>query len=205
MIAVLNYGVGNINSVINMLKKAGAEAKFALTKDDLADATHLILPGVGHFDACMRAFNKSGLRDIVEEKVFDQKMPVLGICVGHQMLYAGSEEGIEKGLGWLEGDVVKFDISKLPYGYKIPHMSWNDVGFRRESPLLNEFNKEDTRFYFVHSYHAVLTNDTLLDCDYGYKFTAGAQKDNIYGVQFHPEKSHKFGKQLFSNFYGIKP
>jgi imidazole glycerol-phosphate synthase subunit HisH len=201
MLIIVDYGVGNLASIKNMLKKVGIDSIISSSMEEIGAAEKLILPGVGHFDNCMKMFNASGLREMVTKKVFEEKTPVLGICVGCQMLLETSEEGTEKGLGWVRGTVVKFDQSRLGPGNKIPHMGWTEVILKKHSPLFENMY-EEPRFYFVHSYHPQLTNkeDVLLEADYGYPFDAAIEHENILGVQFHPEKSHKFGMRLLENF-----
>jgi imidazole glycerol-phosphate synthase subunit HisH len=200
MLAIIDYGVGNLASIANMLKKIGVEASVTSNTEQIKNASKIILPGVGHFDNCMQMFNASGLRKIISDKVIDGKTPVLGICVGFQMLLESSEEGNEKGLGWIKGQVVKFRFQLLN-GLKIPHMGWADVTLNKDSKLFDNMHKEP-RFYFVHSYHPVVKDpvDTLVYANYGYPFVAAAEHENIMGVQFHPEKSHKFGMRLLENF-----
>lgn len=200
MICIVDYGVGNLMSIRNMLKKAGAEALISNRKEDIAQASALLLPGMGHFDHCMQQFNASGLRESVERMVFDKKTPVLGICVGLQMLMASSEEGKEPGLGWIPGETIRFKTDKMATPQRIPNMGWLEVKPGKTSRLLQDL--VDPRFYFAHSYHVQnqQSEDTLLLADYGYTFTVGLEKDNILGVQFHPEKSHRFGMQLLKNF-----
>jgi imidazole glycerol-phosphate synthase subunit HisH len=197
--AIINYGVGNLASVKNMLKRVNIPAVITEDPSEIAAASHIILPGIGHFDYCMQQFNNSGLRDTIEHLVHAKNIPVLGICVGCQMLMEKSEEGNEKGLGWIKGEVVKFKTGDLPAGYKIPHMSWTDIIINGDQ-LLYEGLK-DARFYFVHSYH-IKTDEQNVSAfaAYGHRFTASVQKGNIQGVQFHPEKSHRFGMQLYTNF-----
>lgn len=200
MFLVLDYGVGNLISIRNMLKKAGQEAIVSGSKEDLKSATKLLLPGMGHFDNCMKRLNDSGLRDLVEMKAMVEKIPVLGICVGLQMFMEGSEEGKEPGLGWVKGDTKRFDISLMNEKEKIPNMGWLDIKIEKRSPILA--NLEDSRFYFAHSYHVKPSekNNVLISAHYGYDFTAAVEQDNLVGVQFHPEKSHRFGMQLLKNF-----
>ena len=200
MVAIINYGVGNLASIQNMFKKAGVEARITSEDSVIETASKLILPGIGHFDHCMKEFNASGLRNIIEKKVFQEKKPILGVCVGCQMLMESSEEGNEKGLGWISGKVIRFRQEKLPADCKIPHMSWSDVKPQDDQPLYRGI--ASPRFYFVHSYHVEATDPTSVTAtaDYGYTFTASVGKHHIQGVQFHPEKSHKFGMQLYSNF-----
>jgi len=199
MIAIVDYGVGNLSSIKNMIKKAGGEAIITADQNEIDRAEKIIIPGVGHFDHCMKQFNASGLRDDISKKVFDQKTPVLGVCVGCQMLMESSEEGNEPGLGWIKGKVIKFKKENLPSDHKIPHMGWADVQPVDGATLYNEIS--EPRFYFVHSYH-VLTDPSNITAtaSYGYTFTASVGAGNIQGVQFHPEKSHKFGMKLYSNF-----
>ena len=200
MVAIVNYGIGNLASIQNMLKKAGVDAAVTASKEIIQNASKIILPGVGHFDHCMKEFNASGLRPIVERKVLEQKTPMLGICVGCQMLMQSSEEGKEKGLGWIEGQVVRFRAAMMPPTCKIPHMSWTDVSPSNGHGLYKDIF--EPRFYFVHSFHLEANpKNVTATADYGYQFVASVQKENIQGVQFHPEKSHKFGLQLYSNFY----
>lgn len=201
MITIVDYGVGNLASVQNMLKKVGVPSIVTSREEDIAEAVKLILPGVGAFDACAGQLESSGLKTILTKRVQQDRVPVLGVCVGMQLLAQGSEEGILPGLGWIEGKIVKFRQSDLPAGIKIPHMGWTDVKLAKPSRLFENM-EDDPRFYFVHSYHAQLTHDSdvLLYADYGYLFTAALERDNIYGVQFHPEKSHKFGMRLLKNF-----
>lgn len=201
MIVVVDYGVGNIASVLNMLKKVGAKAKASNSPQDLEQAHKLILPGVGAFDAGMRTLRASGLIDVLDEQVLSERKPVMGICLGSQMLGCRSEEGEEPGLGWIDMDIVRFEKRD---GRKVPHMGWNLVSPRVEHPILAGVN-EESRYYFVHSYYMLpkMESNTLLVANYGQEFAAGVMKDNIYGFQFHPEKSHKFGMQLFKNFVGL--
>ncbi len=201
MLAIVNYGVGNLASIKNMLKKAGSDAIISSDRTEIIEADKLILPGIGHFDNCMQMLNASGLREVVTQKIMEDKKPVLGICVGYQMLFEKSEEGREPGLGWIQGGVKKFDQQKLSADLKIPHMGWTDVTLYKPSPLFNNMH-EEPRFYFVHSYHPVPENveDVLLFANYGYCFAAAIEHENILGVQFHPEKSHKFGMKLLENF-----
>lgn len=198
-IGILDYGVGNLLSVQNMLNKIGVRSELVNSIDTDFDCTHLILPGVGHFEHCMAEFEKSGLRAPMESMIFEKKMPLLGICVGHQMLYEGSEEGNIEGLGYVPGKVIKFSF-EAEQNLRIPHMNWSYVKIEKENPLYPDKITEFDRFYFVHSYHSQINQYSILTAEYGYGFCAAVQKENIFGVQFHPEKSHNFGMQLLKNF-----
>ena len=200
MIAIIDYGVGNLASIKNMIKKAGFESVLASDPDSVEKADKIILPGIGAFDHCMQRFNESGLRPLVTKKIKEEKIPLLGICVGLQMLMESSEEGTEPGLGWVAGKTVKFKKEKLG-GLKIPHMGWTDVQVTKKT-LLTEDLGERPRFYFVHSYHVQPEDksDEMLTAFYGYEFTAAVNRGNIYGAQFHPEKSHKYGMKILGNF-----
>jgi len=202
MVVIIDYKVGNITSIQKMLKKVGCvDAIISGNLEDIKKATKLILPGVGHFDYGMKQLKASGLIAILNKRVLIDKVPVLGICLGAQLLTRGSEEGEEKGLGWIDADTVKFDKIKLGVHLKIPNMGWSDVKYKQEAPLFANMSIA-SRFYFVHSYHIKcdFNCDSAITTEYGYEFTAGVIKDNIMGMQFHPEKSHKFGMQLLSNF-----
>ena len=201
MLTIVDYGVGNLASIKNMLKKAGQGALISSREEDILSAEKLILPGVGAFDTCVEKLQGSGLLDAISKKALEEKVPVLGVCVGLQLLTQGSEEGKLPGLGWIRGTVVRFKQELLPPDLKIPHMGWTDVEICKPSKLLDGMY-EDPRFYFVHSYHLQIEDreDALVEATYGYKFTAGVERGNIMGVQFHPEKSHKFGLRLFENF-----
>jgi len=200
MLTIVDYGVGNLASVKNMLKKIAVESVLTAEPSIIEKASKIILPGIGAFDHCMNMFNASGMREAVTKKALDEKIPVLGICVGMQMLMEGSEEGIEPGLGWIKGKTIKFR-KELLGNLKIPHMGWTDVELSKPSPLTSGFPHEP-RFYFVHSYHVQPddNSDQLLTANYGYDFTAAVNRGNLYGVQFHPEKSHRFGMKLLENF-----
>jgi glutamine amidotransferase len=201
MLTIVDYGVGNLASMRNMLKKVGVDAIISSDEKVILDAEKLILPGVGAFDTCAEKLQQSGLVDAINRKVLEERTPVLGVCVGMQLLTEGSEEGVLPGLGWIRGRVIKFRQEQLPAGTKIPHMGWTDVELKKPSPLF-EGMYEEPRFYFVHSYHPELADpdDALVSAQYGYTFVAGMEHKNIIGVQFHPEKSHKFGMKLLSNF-----
>lgn len=202
MVVIIDYKVGNLSSILKMLKKVGVgEALISGNPEIIKRATKLILPGVGHFDYGMNNLYESGLVELLNTKVLEDKTPILGICLGAQLLTRGSEEGNQKGLGWIDANTLKFDKEKLSQNLKIPHMGWSDVKIIQEAPLFNNL-PTDSRFYFVHSYHLVCDRqeDVAVTTQYGYEFTAGVIKDNIIGMQFHPEKSHKFGMQLLQNF-----
>ena len=186
-----------------MLKKAGFDAKLASDAASIETADKIILPGIGAFDHCMTQFNRSGLREVVTRKVIDDKTPLLGICVGLQMLMESSEEGSEQGLGWISGKTVKFVKEKIG-DLKVPHMGWTNVRIEKESALTSDLDLQP-RFYFVHSYHVVPEDksDEILSAHYGYDFTAAVGRKNIFGAQFHPEKSHRFGMKLLENFARI--
>ncbi len=201
MVTIIDYGVGNLTSVLNMFKRIGAEAEVSSDKKTIEKATKLLLPGVGAYDTCVAKLKQSGLMDLLQKKVIDEGTPVLGVCVGMQLLFQGSDEGSLQGLGWIEGRVVKFNDLVFEMGLKVPHMGWADVLQKKNSQLMKEMYP-DPRFYFVHSFHAQPANseDILLEADYGYTFMAAVQKNHIAGVQFHPEKSHKYGMKLLENF-----
>lgn len=201
MLVIIDYGVGNLASIRNMLKKVGSDAIISSDEDTIRAADKLILPGVGAFDTCAEKLRESSLIPLLNSKVLEQKTPVIGVCVGMQLLMEGSEEGALPGLGWIKGRVVKFRQESLPAELKIPHMGWTDVIIRKSSRLFEDMFPEP-RFYFVHSYFAqpAHTSDILAQAVYGASFTAAVEHENIAGVQFHPEKSHKFGMKLFENF-----
>jgi glutamine amidotransferase len=202
MLFVIDYGTGNISSIISMLKKVGfRDVDITNQIDKIHIATKLILPGVGHFDYGMAQLKKSGLIEALNQRVLHDKIPILGICLGAQLLTKGSEEGNEPGLGWINAQTVRFDENRLDTKLKVPHMGWSDVTLKKQSRLFDQM-PDPSRFYFVHKYHMVCAEpqDELLTSTHGYAFTAAVEHDNIMGVQFHPEKSHKFGMQLLSNF-----
>jgi len=201
MILIYDYDVGNIKSIINMLKRTGEQDIVVSSEiNDIQRADKIILPGVGHFDHGMRKLiAKPNSLELLKHRVIVEKIPILGICLGAQLLCNSSEEGEILGLGWIDAIVVKFNFANtntLP----IPNMGWCDTNVIVENKLTQ--NLHDSRFYFVHSYHikCKYIKNNILEANYGYNFTAGISKDNIFGVQFHPEKSHKFGLRLFENF-----
>lgn len=204
MIAIINYGVGNIRAFANIYNKLDIPIKIAEKASDLENVDKLILPGVGAFDHAMDKLNASGMRERVDELVLEKKLPVVGICVGMQMLAKRSDEGSRPGLGWIDADVKKFDVNKIQYKTHLPHMGWNDIYATSNNPLLKGL-QENAKFYFLHSYYFHCNNeaDIIANADYGIKFTCAANHDNIYGVQFHPEKSHQYGIQLLNNFANL--
>lgn len=199
MIAIINYNVGNLFSIQNMFRKIGVESCITNDETVISNASKILLPGVGHFDYCMQQFNASGLKALIETRVLHEKIPTLGICVGHQMLFEKSDEGIEKGLGWLPGKVIKFDTTQMPSSFKIPHMGWTDIITQNKATLFE--NIEKPRFYMVHSYHVQCGEELIAaKAEYGYFFVTAVEKDNIFGTQFHPEKSHSYGMRLLKKF-----
>ncbi|MBF4375474.1 imidazole glycerol phosphate synthase subunit HisH, partial [Vibrio anguillarum] len=194
---------GNCGSIKNMLRYLGAEAEIVDQSVGLENSKAIILPGVGSYDHGVKHLEP--FKAMLEQKVLHEKIPFLGICLGMQLVLEKSEEGQLPGLGWIKGEVKRFDFSKLTSEQRhvIPHMGWNEI-FPAESPEILQPLEADRRdrFYFVHSYHAadVPSENKLAICHYGYEFTCAIRKNNIFGVQFHPEKSHKFGKQLFKQF-----
>lgn len=201
MIAIVDYGLGNIRAFANVYKKLNVSFIIANKIDDLKKADKIILPGVGAFDYAMERLNKSGMRQILDEVVLNQHVPVLGICVGMQMLARSSEEGTLPGLGWIDGEVKKFDPSALVQSTRLPHMGWNDVKPAIKNSLFQGL-ENDARFYFLHSYYFSCNKieNVLAITDYGGEFASAVNSGNIFGVQFHPEKSHQWGIQLLRNF-----
>jgi len=201
MIVIVNYGIGNLNSILNMLKNIGTKAAISSNISDIEKAKKLILPGVGAFDNGMKNLQDLGFISILNEKVIKNKTPILGICLGMQLFTKKSEEGKRRGLGWIDADTIRFRFDQKQTGLKIPHMRWNSLNIQKKSPLYNDFYQE-SRFYFVHSYHINCNNeeDILTKTYYGYNFVSSIQRDNIIGVQFHPEKSLKFGMKFLENY-----
>jgi imidazole glycerol-phosphate synthase subunit HisH len=201
MITIVNYGSGNIRAITNIYDKINVAYKIASSPEELKDAQKLILPGVGAFDETMNMLNQSGLRTELDSLVLTQKVPILGICVGMQILGKSSDEGQAAGLGWIDGTVKKFDISKLNTLPKIPHLGWNAVERKKESDLYRNVDMENG-FYFIHSFYFEChdAQDMLTETFYGAPFASSVNRANIYGVQFHPEKSHHNGVELLRNF-----
>ena len=202
MLTIIDYKAGNVRSIQNMLKKIGVKSIISNKQEDIEKADRLILPGVGAFDYGMEQLDKSGLIPVLNKKVLEDKVPVLGICLGVQLFTQDSKEGNCEGLGWFDAETVTFDQSKLPKAYKIPHMGWAELDYKPDCRLFENMHEYPPRFYFVHSYHLQANNqaDVIATTNYGYGFAVGLKKDNIVGVQFHPEKSHKFGMQFLRNF-----
>ena len=201
MIVVVDYGLGNLGSIANVLKKIGAHAVVSSDPAVVEKADKLILPGVGAFDAGMKNLETRGLIPLLNYRVLEQKTPILGVCLGMQLLCKRSEEGQLPGLGWLDAEVIRFKFDGNIANLKIPHMGWNTLAVRQPHPLFADLEAEN-RFYFVHSYHVVCADmgNVLAQTNYGFDFASAVVKDNIMGVQFHPEKSHKFGMRLYKNF-----
>lgn len=201
MITIVNYGVGNLGSMQNMLRKIGVQSRIASSAAELRDSTKIILPGVGSFDAAMTKLMESEMVPQLNEKVLVERVPTLGVCLGMQMMTAGSEEGVAAGLGWIDAKTIRFDQVRDP-GLKVPHMGWNEVVSAKESPLIADL-ATDARFYFAHSYFVdcAHSQDVLLKGLYGnHDFVAAFQRGNLMGAQFHPEKSHRFGMWFLKNF-----
>jgi len=203
MITIVDYGMGNLGSVANMLKKCGSESIITSDIDVLLDSKKIILPGVGAFDTAIRRIDEMGLRQVLNDLAFSKKIPFLGICLGMQLLMESSEEGVLPGLGFIKGKALHFR-NHISNGIKIPHMGWNEVKLCKQGLLANGYN-DAIRFYFVHSYFVHVENqaDSLMKCIYGIEFDAAVQNKNIIGAQFHPEKSHRFGMQFFRNFVSL--
>ena len=201
MITIIDYGVGNINAFVNVYKRLNIPTRIAKEAGDLIDIEKLILPGVGHFDHAMSELTNSGMLVKLNELVLEKKVPVIGICVGMQMMAKSSDEGTFEGLKWIDASVKKFDETKIKQVTRLPHMGWNDVTPVIKSPLFEGLEK-DALFYFLHCYYFECKNseDVLAVSEYGDKFTCAACYENIYGIQFHPEKSHKHGETLLANF-----
>jgi len=200
MIRIIDYGVGNIQAFIAMYKNLGLPAERARTPTDLSDATRLILPGVGAFDHSMQKLNDSGMRDVLDTMVLRKQVPVLGVCVGMQMLASSSDEGVLPGLNWVSGRVRAFqNIAHEPVRLPLPHMGWNDIKFNCNATLFSGFEPQPC-FYFLHSYYFDDTLSAVATAEYGIEFACAVSQGHIHGVQFHPEKSHHFGAQLLKNF-----
>jgi glutamine amidotransferase len=203
MVTIVDYAVGNIGSIVNMLKKVGSDSIITSDPEEIGKAQKIILCGIGAFDDGMAKLKNMNIIEVLRQKVLEEKTPIMGICLGMQLFTKGSEEGSEAGLGFVNGYTKRFDFSGLDNErpLRIPHMGWNIAKAVKPSRLFQNMY-EDPRFYFVHSYYVVLEKkqEELLQTTYGHSFTSAFEKENIIGVQFHPEKSHKYGMRLYENF-----
>ena len=204
MITIIDYGVGNIFAFQNVYKRLNIPTKIAKTQQNLADAKKLILPGVGSFDYAMSQLNASGMREKLDELVLEKKVPIIGICVGMQMMGNRSDEGKLEGLKWIDSEILKFDENLIQQRTKLPHMGWNDVAPINNHPLFIGLEKEAI-FYFLHSFYFKCKNETesIAVSNYGISFSSAVHRENIYGIQFHPEKSHQYGEKLLHNFANL--
>lgn len=197
-IIIVDYGMGNVGSVLNMFKRIGVDAEITADLKQISDAEKILLPGVGAFDHAMRRITDNGLKEVLDKKALIDKVPILGICLGMQLLTRGSEEGNLPGFGWIAADTIKFP--NMP-GLKVPHMGWNLVKPVTNCLLTNGLPLE-SRYYFVHSYHVKVDSieNSILKTTHGIEFDSAIHSGNIYGTQFHPEKSHRYGMELLKNF-----
>ncbi len=204
MIQVIDYGLGNVQAFRNVYNRLGIESEIVRDPDELSRASKVILPGVGSFDQAISLLHSSGMKPALEDVVLTRKVPLLGVCVGMQVLSTSSEEGVEQGLGWIKGRVRAFARTPAAAGLPTPHMGWNDVQPVRANPLFSGLEK-DARFYFLHSYYFDCEEDrhSSSRARYGLTFTCSVQNEHIFGVQFHPEKSHRWGVTLLKNFAGL--
>lgn len=204
MITIIDYGMGNLGSVFSMFKRIGIKSHVTSDLEEIHKARKILLPGVGAFDQAMRRISESGMQKVLNDKAIKEKVPVLGVCLGMQLLTESSKEGNLSGLGWIPGRALSFAEELNDTSLKIPHMGWNNVVKTKSSALTNDFTDE-YRFYFVHSYFVKCKerSNAILESTYGLTFDSAIQRDNIFGAQFHPEKSHKYGMKLFENFAKI--
>lgn len=200
MIVIVDYGMGNLGSVLKSLNRINAVSKISTSIEDIKKADKLILPGVGHFANGMKRLKEYNYLDILNERVLKEGVPILGICLGMQLFAKHSEEGNISGLGWIDANIKRFEVDDK-VKWKVPHMGWNSINIKKENPLLEGIS-QDELFYFVHTYHMTCSNknDILSTTEYSYEFTSCVQHKNIYGTQFHPEKSHDKGLEILSNF-----
>lgn len=203
MIGIINYGLGNLTSIKNMCKRIGVEAEITDDPATIGKADKLILPGVGHFKKGMENLNGSGMKALLDRLVKEQRRPILGICLGAQLMTGHSEEGDVDGLGWVDAVTVRFDEAAMK-GLKVPNMGWREIDITGDNPLWADLPPEP-RFYFVHSYHFRFSQPSEVTATalYGYDYACAFRKDNIFGTQFHPEKSHKFGMRVLENFFKL--
>lgn len=201
MISIVNYGSGNLNAITNIYDQLKIDYEIAETVEDVLKAEKIILPGVGAFDYNMAKLNDSGIKEALDIAVLDKKVPVLGICLGLQIMVDSSEEGSGPGLGWIKGTVKKFNKDLIPVKPKLPHMGWNSIQVKARGELFEGVDVE-RGFYFIHNYFVDIEDktNTLTTTEYGFEFVSGIQKENIFAVQFHPEKSHSNGMRLLKNF-----
>ncbi|HEX7780573.1 MAG TPA: imidazole glycerol phosphate synthase subunit HisH [Vicinamibacterales bacterium] len=201
MITIVDYGLGNIRAFLNVYRRLNIDAQTATTADELRGASKVILPGVGAFDHAMDRLTQSGMRDMLDDLALRQRVPILGVCVGMQILGRASDEGRLPGLGWIDGRVKALDTLTPGETLPVPHMGWNDVRPRSRNRLFEDLDRE-ARFYFLHSYYFECDRDqdAIAVANYGVDFACAANAGNVFGVQFHPEKSHRYGARLLRNF-----
>ena len=204
MTCIIDYGAGNLGSIVNMFQKLGQPAIIASKKEEIENSDKLILPGVGNFDYGISKLRQSGLIEILNKKVLDEKIPILGICLGAQLMTKKSEEGVLPGFGWFDAEVKRFTFPIDQSNLRIPHMGWNYVNIKKETPL-SEGLPAEPKYYFVHSYYIQANNpqDIFMTTNYGRDFVSALNYNNIYALQFHPEKSHKYGLKIFQNFLSL--